>query len=67
MAGNNTYTGLLFQKEFICDCGIRCRVDASVEVACAPDSYQHRCGKLHPLAGPYIAAYEERNGAWVPV
>jgi hypothetical protein len=55
------------RKEFTCDCGIKCRVDCSIEVA-AIDHYQH-CGQdkesHRELPGPIIAVWEERNGKWV--
>lgn len=56
------------EVEFACKCGVRCRVDVTVEAAAALQPYQH-CGKdeARLLPGPVVALREERNGEWVRI
>lgn len=56
------YTGV----EFVCKCGVRCRLDVSIESPAALQSYQH-CGEdeARLLPGPLVSVWEERNGGSV--
>jgi len=56
--------------EFICKCGIKCRVDCEfIPGPSASPFYQHACGNDEGdyMPGPIIAVWEEHNGTWVPI
>jgi hypothetical protein len=55
--------------EYVCECGKKIRVDSEPISPCAPQVYQHDCGKDEErcLPGPIIAIWEERDGGWIIV
>ena len=56
--------------EYVCKCGIKCRVDVEFILGMyAAPAYQHTCGKdeVHHMPGPIIASWEERGGKWAVV
>ncbi len=53
--------------EFVCQCGVKCRVDFEhIAGPFSPQFFQHDCGKDEgrDLPGRMIATWEERNGQW---
>ena len=68
MATKPMYPQSWVPVEFVCPCGVKCRVD--VEHVTGPFSaqfFQHGCGKDdgRALPGPrVIATWEERSGKW---
>jgi hypothetical protein len=54
--------------EFVCKCGVRCRVDIEGGARIGAETYHH-CNEdeYHSIPGSIIATWEERGGAWAIV
>jgi hypothetical protein len=54
--------------EYLCNCGVRCRVDVKVILgpSAGGESVQHcKDDETHLIPGPIIAMWEEHGGQWM--
>ena len=65
MSASRAYDRPYATMEFVCKCGVRCRIDIEIGSLAAADSFQHcDLDRARIVGGPILSAWEQRDGEW---